>query len=607
LRQLSELADDLEEVVALLNQVAPPGGPHDTQGIGRARGVLETASSELAAANAFGPSFKIANAALAISQARLPHVAVETEAQLLRLAIRLYDSINNNGRFTQSRDACTRRLDELHQPFEAQVDPPDIDASVEQIVDARTPSEDSGIGHAAKDDRRPTEDSLADDTRQKWAEMLARWRATADSGPAIGQTVIELTQFADALIRRVPSAVEHLAPLLREDFESVHEELEGIGRPANPTAILDRAAEARGLTMGRGNPVDEATLRKRWLTVATWNFSLWRDSGWGTNRPQVIIDLTGYVQAFQFHRRYRDDSRELLIAATELATNFLIDVDHLPSLVYERVPFLSEWIKHSVGTFLLLSGPEPIAPSLSRYDSRVGRHDRLRWAEVLLGLWRVDQTKRLSACLGLLGLSGWNGLRLRRLLELVFRSSATPVVDGIDFWADAAGRLLESTRWVRIAANPWAPRDAIQATSLSTDEEAAQVSIPNTVLKAVAAEITSSETPSTIQGALFRGRRVPTYLCVNDFGPFGILKVDIEDRVHREKRNFDAFAKRLHPRHRASECIEGQSLISDHSTSFRHKAILTSYVFTEEDEPRTLAEWLCRVGDIGNKTVRGHG
>jgi hypothetical protein len=579
---VGELNKLYEHVSGQLDQFAPKGSLHETARVAKARTVLETAREELDGQNPFGPTFKIANAALAISQARLPHVDKDTEAKLLRLAIQLYDSLNQPERFAATRTMCTTRLNELGEPQTV--------GGEEIVVPRPAPSESS---HGEPEAEVTYEgDEARDDPTKKWESLIARWRKQLDSGAQVGDVLAELERFVDTLFSRVPSSAEHLNSLLSDDIAAMRGELAGVRRPENPGEILDRATEARGLAYTRDDRVEDGALRRRWLNAALWNFVLWRYCEWGTNRPQLIIDVVGYVQSIQLRRRYRDDSRELLIAATELVSFILTDTEALPPLVFERATYLPEWMRHSAGTFLLLSGPEPVLPSLSRYDPRVGRHDRLRWAEELLKVWRIDPSKRLGACLSLLGLAGWNGVRLRRLLELIFKGSSTPPVDGIEFWIGAASAVLDSTRWVRVAANPWLPQHGVSGSSLSGSDEGTQIEVPNMVLKAVAAEITEKGTPSTIQGALFKGRRVPTYLCVNDFGPFGILKIDLEERVRREKRNFDVYAKRLHPRYRASECIEGASLISDNSTASRYKAILTSYVFTEEDEPRTLADWL---------------
>lgn len=591
MKNLDDLNRDLILVADLFDTAAPLGSPQESLKLTTARTALASARTELAQHKDYGPTFKIANAALALSQSKLSGLGPAAEKQLLQLAVQLYDSINRGGRFSGTRDAAAARLAELGDTVPT---PPTGDDTPIQSHQASPEVVDdlSSSGHSPLPGARPSTVVV------KWDAALARWKESSN-GHLLVETFDEFSAFARSLFSRVTEAASHLDPYLREDITTLRVELDGIRRPDNPSDVLDRATEARRLCFDDVATTDEQTVRRRWLVAACWNFSLWRGSGWATNRPQVVIDLLGYVQSFQLYRRYRDDSRELLIAATELAV--LLATDELPPLVYERFDFLNRWVCHSAGTFLLLSGPDPIAASLSRYDARIGPHDRRRWAEVLLELWRKETNKRLSACLSLLSLSGWNGARLRRLLELVFEDSSIPPIDGLEFWTAAATTVLESTRWVRVAANPWNPGGPSSSSSLSTDEAGSRIDIPNSVLKAIAAEITERGAPSTIQGALFKGRRVPTYLCVNDFGPFGILKVDLDDRIRREKVNFDAYAKRLHPRFRASECIEGNSVISDNRTAARYKAILTSYVFTVDDVPRTLAEWLrgADVNDVG--------
>ncbi|MCT4357702.1 aminoglycoside phosphotransferase family protein [Streptomyces sp. Je 1-79] len=108
-----------------------------------------------------------------------------------------------------------------------------------------------------------------------------------------------------------------------------------------------------------------------------------------------------------------------------------------------------------------------------------------------------------------------------------------------------------------------------------------------------------------VQGALFAGRPVPTFLARNVFGPVGVLKIDEESKVQREKDNFDEFGEQLQPFYRSSKCTVSSTAIVNRSNGSRYQAILTSYVFREDDEPSTFRDWLTRPEPVSDEAL-GH-
>jgi hypothetical protein len=422
-----------------------------------------------------------------------------------------------------------------------------------------------------------------------------------------------LDQFLVGEFRKWPVLFGALRSTLEADIEQLEAKLPGVGLQKVGEDVLERAREARGLATAQGvTPRTEAAVRQRWLLAAAVNFALWEDLDWGTNRSQVMLDLLGYVTAVQISRRFSDEDRELLLASHEL----VVQVGASLPKAFHRFPFVRTWITSAFGTYLLLGGPQPAIPSESLTDDRIlgerrtavapergfyepGREERQRWAQLLLRLWRYDAEVRPSAAFAVASVCGWDATIAERMLGLVFSERGGEAEDDRTFWRQQAEEVVRRAQPIRIASNPWAPTGASRSGSgiVTTDKATGRLFVPDAVLKAMVSQVVADEDASvTVLGEVFNGRRVPTYLLINQFGAFGVVKLDFADRVAREKRNFDNYARpRLRPHHRPSECRAGSYRLYVGEEDEPLQALLTSYVFEDDERPATLAAWLREV------------
>jgi hypothetical protein len=291
-------------------------------------------------------------------------------------------------------------------------------------------------------------------------------------------------------------------------------------------------------------------------------------------------------------------------------------------VAYLRFPQLPAWVLSATGTYLLIGGPRPVVPSESLTDPRVqgerrthtspdagffeaGRERRHRWPQVLLRRWRYDPDLCSSAAFALASLSGWEPATIEWLISLIFdpdgvidatarAAERAELADDHEFWLNETLNVFGRAQPIRIASNPWAPSEADTSRSQSsvTSDAEGQLTVPSPVLRAMVAQLTDDDWSTTVQGELFRERRVPTYLLLNQYGPFGILKLDFADRVAREVDHFEQYASRLRPQYRPSRCTRGEYrlYVGDHPEPLQ--AILTTYVFEDHEGPTTVKTWI---------------
>ena len=485
--------------------------------------------------------------------------------------------------------------------------PPDLEADPDEIV-VEPPAPDEPHTSSWEPHTPPAARSVGIDPDaghdHDLERLIASWH-----GPLVLRDV--LAAF-DAHVIEVlgdwPILVDGLRPVLTQDFAEIEQRLGGAGLAMVGDDVLARAREARSLASAHGvTPRTESFVRQRWLVAGAVNFALLTELEWATNRAQVMLDILGYVTAIQIARRFSDADRELLLASHE----FLVQAGSRLPRAFHRFPFVRSWITSAFGTYLLLAGPQPTIPSESLTDDRIlgerrtptapdrgtyepGREERSRWAQRLLSHWRFDKHLQPSAAFSVASVSGWDPHVIDRLMMMVFPGSGGEDEDERAYWHDHAASIISRAKPIRVASNPWAPGGRlIGASSLVTSDDAGRLFVPDAVLKAMVSQITEPDWSITVQGAIFRGRRVPTYLLMNQYGPFGVLKLDFADRVKREKENFERYArKRLRAQHRPSECQAGDYQLYVRDEEEPLQAILTSYVFDEDEAPTTLAEWL---------------
>ncbi|QCW78598.1 hypothetical protein EQG64_18225 [Streptomyces sp. S6] len=447
-----------------------------------------------------------------------------------------------------------------------------------------------------------------------WDTLLEDWR----SGEPDEDTVRQLAAGLGARITElfgghaaVPS--ESLLPVLHEDLQELPGLLAFVSVPGDDAqALHQRAKDARStcrsemLSYAKGDTVvDVRALRRHWLASALWNYAV--EGHWHSSGYQTLADILGYLQLIQISYRYHEAKREQLLDVTETAV--LLALGELRDPELNRVPYVYGWLRHAIGIHLLVGGPDPTAPKELRFNELIqdprfaDRHIYAEyWAARVLNRWTEENRHRSSVALTLLKLSGWKADRLDRLLDLLYTTSTgyygetgTPEErqEALAFWRKAGRDMLATIRMVRVARNPWESGAAATADLLSMGDQDSSVQVSNRLLQGIAAELAPGPQGIMVQGALFAGRSVPTFLALDSFGPVGVLKIDEVAKVRREKENFDRFAEAyLRPVYRASKCVVGSTTIANSSNGDLYQGIFTSYVFRHRDEPKTLRDWV---------------
>ncbi|MFF2302424.1 phosphotransferase [Streptomyces sp. NPDC058128] len=446
-----------------------------------------------------------------------------------------------------------------------------------------------------------------------WDTLLGDWRSGSPDDDTVRRLVAELgARITELFGKHAPVSSESLLPVLEEDLHELPALLAHASVPGDDAqALHQRAKDARStcrsemLSYAKGDTVvDVRVLRRHWLASALWNYAV--ENHWHSSGYQTLADILGYLQLIQISYRYHEAKREQLLDVTETAV--LLALGELRDPELNRVPYVYGWLRHAIGIHLLVGGPDPTAPKELRFNELIqdprfaDRHIYAEyWAVRVLNRWTEENRHRSSVALTLLKLSGWKADQLDRLLDLLY--SATGFYgdtgtqeerrEALAFWRKAGRDMLATIRMVRVARNPWESGSAAATGFLSMGDQDASVQVSNRLLQGIAAELAPGPQGTMVQGALFAGRPVPTFLALDSFGPVGVLKIDEVAKVRREKENFDRFAEAyLRPVYRASKCVVGSTTIANSSNGDLYQGIFTSYVFRHRDEPKTLRDWV---------------
>ncbi|MFD3945476.1 phosphotransferase [Streptomyces sp. NPDC058579] len=368
------------------------------------------------------------------------------------------------------------------------------------------------------------------------------------------------------------------------------------GLPSDPKDLQNLAHGMRGFAT-RTTELEEARLR--WLISAVTNHWMWQvDKGLPTNRPHVLRDLLGYLRAYlDSSLKFMDPSRDLILDCAEIFVRVAYEV---PPVFLGRYEVLRFHTLSAVGTYLMLSGPNPALPQESSRDQRViGAEQvaRSMWPELLLRAWQTEGD-RDGACFTLACVAGWDEACAHWVIDLVFDPTRREAKDPEsreqrNAWKEGVSSLMSAAGKVRVASNPWANDTGANSRGSSlVSSVAGAVRIPTPVLRAAVAQGLMPGEVVTVHGKLFKGRRMPTYLLTTRYGPRSVLKIDRRDKVEREEGNFKKYAKRLHPNNRPSDCDASamEMYLGDNGEPLR--AIETAYAFEEGEAPRTLTEWI---------------
>jgi hypothetical protein len=378
---------------------------------------------------------------------------------------------------------------------------------------------------------------------------------------------------------------------LTSDLERIRPYLQKFRLARNPRDTLGRAIKTRGfaksLDFYAASAEDFQCARFAWLISAYWN-SLLLERHWESNLPNVAYDFLGYLALTQAEIRYSEAEFLLLLRISFSITRIATYDDFVPlQFLRAEADDLQRWLRHTIGTVLATAGPGRVAPSRVKDDPRLPR-DREDFARTLLEVWQEPQERAAAATL-LLEMGGWEADRAHRLIEQVFpRDSASAQ---LEVWSRAVTDRASSSARVRVVRpNPWRPSTGAMIT---VEEEA---------IASLAADVLALNYPVlggdiSLSGHAFRTRRVPTFICSAEYGPLGLFKIDTNERVEREVQNFAKYAQRLHPRYRAGRCDYSMAVVTEPDDDKQFvRGVMTSYVFTQEEAPRTLTGWLTDSG-----------
>jgi len=161
--------------------------------------------------------------------------------------------------------------------------------------------------------------------------------------------------------------------------------------------------------------------------------------------------------------------------------------------------------------------------------------------------------ERAAASTILLEIGAWEPADLSGCSEQVLSSSTAE----FEVWSRQVEGMAARSKRVRVVRpNPWAPGTGKPVT---VEREAIAVLAADVVdqhYQVLGGDI-------SLRGHDFRERRVPTFVCSAEFGPLGLFKLDLADRIVREVANFAKYAQRLHPRYRASRCDHLRRLFTE--------------------------------------------
>ncbi|MFJ9430517.1 phosphotransferase [Streptomyces sp. NPDC101490] len=610
-----EFNEAYDIVTTALQDIAGADG-HLPSGLAKARAILATAGEELASGNFAGPTFKIANAAKLAAEQHYAETDPGRARLLFEWAIRLYEA-RNPERYHSSIDECQKGLLQLGPALRVREESPAADTTEAVEGDADTAETEPESPVSPPRARVPGQIRVPVAAGQAALGLFDRWRSDQPWRESFSKLYSGFEKWlVECLTRHAPDAAEVLRPLVDADLKMLAEGLAPIRVPADEywplhegaMTVRNAARTAMRNYMAGGTASEAQQIRNRFLQSALLNFCLREHLK--SNNYQVVADVVGYLQIIQAEHRRNSDQRELLLAAAEATT--LVAVSELQDVDLElRLPDVCRWLRHAVGIQLLIGGPDPVDPEYSNQDQRVrGVTTAEGWATHLLDEWANAPEHRHSTAFMLLSLSGWKENQLDRLLTGLYHNPheepSARYRDVRRLWRGRAVGLLDKARDVSVVKNAWEPGTAAEATaSMSLTERDQTLQLPNRLLQGVAAELAPRHGGLMVQGALFAGRPVPTFLARNVFGPVGVLKMDEESKVQREKRNFDEFGEQLQPFYRSSKCTVSSTSIVNRSNGSRYQAILTSYVFREDDEPSTFRDWLTRREPVGDETLRG--
>lgn len=558
--------------------------------------------------SAFGACWRLANSASSLA----PRVADPLRTALFSTAFRGYEYCATvNDKFQKSRESSRTNLPQSGPLNEAEI--------LDIFADALRLSEDNQTETAPQAESDvvadfPTDGSESQPTpptpsagqrkrpifaapapiplRDRFESMLERFPSITVGVDAEPQESAHATfRAAISDIMAVGDAgrtFTAFAPLDR-DLADLEPRLKRLIQSNNPRAIQELTRTSRrlaeSLAFASASPDDYRYGRLAWLVSAYWDSQLARY--WPASRPHVVYDFLGYLTTIQAELRY-SDADFLLLLRVSFSICRIASHDGLMPLQFlsTAADRLDEWLQHTVGTILASAGPGRVPPSRVPYDTRLSDCERWGYAERLLGLWRSSEEDRAAASTILLEMGAWDPARSNRLLAQVL----SPKTPDYEVWCELIDTMAANSKRVRVVRpNPWAPGTN---KLITVEHEAVAILAADVVdrhYQVLGGDI-------SLKGHDFRERRVPTFVCSAEFGPLGLFKLDSADRIGREVKNFARYAQRLHPRYRASRCDQSKAVITepDDAKQFVQGA-LTSYVFTEDETPRTLNAWFMSV------------
>lgn len=563
---------------------------------------------QAAPGNAFGYLWRLANSASQMAELgtlqpiRLP---------LLSIASDCYDiCAATDPRFNQSALSMAAKLQGTR------LDRPTILSALQEFLAPGLPKDSHGIESSSEFSSVPLQtdqdEPLAEDgtllfLRPNQVPLSARLSSILEEmrrpsavieqppGNALGLTKFKEVLGAALAVAdrgRVFTEFKHLD----DDLAGLCSELETLNTACSAYEMFEWARQSRQLAKSidfrSATPEDFRAARRTWLLACFWNSAL--ISFWTTNRPNAILDFIGYLICIQAQFRYSDAHLLLLLRVSFGITRIATDENLIPlQFLRNGSDDIPDWVKYTVGVILVRAGPGRVLPSRVTYDPRLGTDGGFQHAPILLSQW-VSPSDRAAAAVLLLEMGGWSAERACRLISQALPDQP-PAVENWSLLVTSLAKSMDRVRVVR--PNPWEPGSQKLLTVQREAIALLAADVRDRHYHALGGDL-------TLLGHHFHRRRVPTFVCKADFGPLGLFKLDALDRIEREQANFDRYAQRLHPRYRASRCDSSLSVVTEPDDNKQFiKGLLTSYVFTEDETPSSLNDWLKAAEEAEVKTV----
>lgn len=377
---------------------------------------------------------------------------------------------------------------------------------------------------------------------------------------------------------------------LRRDFDQLQSMIDLESLTTDPEVLGKLSVTCRQGAMSGQRDVDCGLW---WLAGVLVNHVQTFCSGWSTNEPQFISDLMGYVSNYIHISRHDDDKTATLTEAISVLIELYLG---LPTSF--EIPVHAQWVRESLGLYLLIAGPKAVTPGRAEYDHRIHLAPESELRGSARGYRAASRSRRANAILrnvimtsdeargyavALLTLSDWSLSNLTRILSIVFNQDDVFEDDLLQEWLRLSADLIQDSQRVNVVHNQWS----------SSDLEADQIALPDRLLAAAVASTLVENELVAVDSGFFANSRDPIYMVHNNHGLASVLKIDRSDKIESEARSFDRWVNlKLRPGSVPSHLIKAGFDFVGPSAGVTLGAVRSNYM-SFPAAPETLQDVLC--------------